>query len=302
MFLNVPKISLVVATRDRAREFRNLLASLAEQTRPPERIVVVDAGAASAKGVVAEFPSLGLLYIKSPVASAAGQRNLGIDALGDSSDLIAFADDDVVFERDAFQAMRDFWRHAPEDLGGAGFNMMNHPRLALRSLKRLPSVRKLHLYSPEKGTVLRSGIQTLIGRAPTDRRVEWLPTTAVTWRADVLALFKFDEWFSGYSYLEDLDFSYRVGKRFRLVVVAAARYRHHPAPGGRGSGAEFGRREVLNRIHFVGKHGELSKGACYRALVFRMLLSLWNGAVYASPYDLFRAAGNVRGLWESLWT
>ncbi|MCJ7643138.1 MAG: glycosyltransferase family 2 protein [Candidatus Aminicenantes bacterium] len=148
---------MVVATRDRAREVWSLLASLAEQTRPPERIVVVDGGALPAAGVIAEFPSLGLLYIKSPVASAAGQRNLGIDAVGDSSDLIAFADDAVVFERDVFQAMGDFWRHAPEDLGGAGFNMMNHPRLALRSLKRLPPVRKLHLYSPEPGAVLRSG-------------------------------------------------------------------------------------------------------------------------------------------------
>jgi hypothetical protein len=82
MFSNAPRISLVVATRDRAREVRRLLGSLAEQSRPPERIIVVDGGVLPAAGVIAEFPSLSLLYVKSPVASAADQRNLGIDALG----------------------------------------------------------------------------------------------------------------------------------------------------------------------------------------------------------------------------
>ena len=297
-----PRIALVVATSDRTREIRRMLASLSVQSSPPRRIVVVDAGAASAKGVVAEFSSLDVVHMESPVRSASSQRNIGIGAVGGSADLIGFADDDVEFEPDAFQAMKDFWRRAPADLGGAAFNMLNHPRLALRTLKFLPPARKLQLYDPDPGRVLRSGIQTLIGKVPADRDVEWLPTTAVIWRREVFASFRFDEWFDGYSYLEDLDFSYRVGKRYRLRVVAGAGYRHHPAPGGRGSGAEFGRREILNRIHFVGKHGELSKGACYRALVFRMLLSLWNGAVHASPYDLFRAAGNIRGLWESLWT
>jgi GT2 family glycosyltransferase len=295
------RIALVVATSDRTREIRRMLASLSAQSSPPERIVVVDAGAVSAKGVVAEFPSLDIVYIESPVRSAARQRNIGVGAAGGSADLIGFADDDVEFGPDAFRAMKDFWRRAPADLGGAGFNMLNHPRLALRSLKFLPLARKLQLYDPEPGRVLRSGIQTLIGKVPADRDVEWLPTTAVIWRREVFASFRFDEWFDGYSYLEDLDFSYRVGKRYRLRVVAGAGYRHHPAPDGRGSGTVFGRREVLNRIHFVGKHAELSRGFCYEALVLRMLISFWNAAVHGSAYDLSRVGGNIRGLWESLW-
>ncbi len=279
-----------------------MLASLSAQSSPPERIVVVDAGAVSAKGVASEFPSLDIVHLGSPVRSAARQRNLGVGAVGGSADLIGFADDDVVFEPNAFRAMKDFWRRAPADLGGAGFNLLNHPPLALRSLKALPPARKLQLYGPDPGRVLRSGIQTLIGTAPEDLDVEWLPTTAVVWRREIFTSFGFDEWFEGYSYLEDLDFSYRVGKRFRLRVAAGAGYRHFPAPNGRGSGAVFGRREVLNRLHFVGKHVELSRGYCYEALVLRMLMSFWNAAVHGSAYDLSRVGGNIRGLWESLWT
>jgi len=70
MFSNAPKISLAVVTRDRTREVRSLFARLAEQTRPPERIIVDD-GALPAADFIAEFQSLGLLYIKNPVASAA---------------------------------------------------------------------------------------------------------------------------------------------------------------------------------------------------------------------------------------
>lgn len=296
------KIALLVATRDRRLEIGRMLESLNAQTRRPDRVIVVDGGRDSVEDVVMAFPGLNPICLRTSKPSAARQRNMGLSAVDDDIAYVGFLDDDVVLEPGAIEDMMAFWNKASDRIGGAALNMTNHPPLEWPFLKTSRLAEILGLYSSRKGAVMRSGFQTMIGPVQVVTHSDWLPTTAVVWRKRVFESFRFDEWFDRYSYLEDLDFSYRVGKRYRLVVVAAARYRHHPAPGGRGSGAEFGRREVLNRIHFVGKHGELSKGACYRALVFRMLLSLWNGAVHASPYDLFRAAGNVRGLWEFLWT
>ena len=112
--------------------------------------------------------------------------------------------------------------------------------------------------------------------------------------------FCFDEWFRGYGYLEDLDFSYRVGKTFGLAVAPEALYRHYPAPLGRGSGRVFGTREVLNRLHFVRKHPELSLWRCYLVLMLRMLMSISAGIRGGRRYDLERAWGNALGLIESL--
>jgi GT2 family glycosyltransferase len=128
---------------------------------------------------------------------------------------------------------------------------------------------------------------------------DWLPSGASVWRKAVVRDFRFDEWFGGYSYLEDLDFSYRVRKSFKLAVVAGARYSHLPAPGGRGGGYAFGLKEVMNRVHFVKKHRELSLRKCYAALAARLLMNVAFAARERQARYLVRAWGNAVGLMRS---
>lgn len=295
------KAALVIATCDRPSELRRLVDSLSGQTRPPYQVVVVDSGSAPIEDSVRNAPFAKFDYVTSPVRSASRQRNQGIAAVEASVDLIGFADDDVVFAKDAFEAMERYWDRSTADLGGAAFNMLNHPLLSFRALKGSVLSAALGLYSPRPGAVIPSGFHTLIGKVASDRFVEWLPTGAVLWRRGIFDAYRFDEWFGGYSYLEDLDFSYRIGKSFRLAVVADAGYYHYPAREGRGSGIVFGRREVLNRIHFVKKHPGLSLGKCYLALAVRAQMSLWEGIGHGSAYGFRRAWGNFLGMWETLW-
>jgi GT2 family glycosyltransferase len=294
------KAALVVATCDRPRELRRLIDSLSGQTGPPYQVVVVDSGSAPIEDAVRNAPFAKFEYLTTPVRSASRQRNQGIAAVDTSVDLIGFADDDVVFAKDAFEAMERFWGRSTADLGGAAFNMLNHPPLSFRALKSSVFSKALGLYSPRPGAVLPSGFHTLIGKVAADRIVEWLPTSAVLWRKGIFDAYRFDEWFGGYSYLEDLDFSYRIGGSFRLAVVADAGYYHYPAREGRGSGVVFGRRELLNRIHFVKKHPGLSLGKCFLALAVRAQMSLWEGIGHGSAYGFRRAWGNFLGLWETL--
>lgn len=295
------KTALIVATCDRPRELRKMIDSLSGQTRPPYQVVVVDSGSAPVEDAVRNVSFAKFSYLTSPVRSASRQRNLGIAAVDASVDLIGFADDDVVFAGNAFEAMERFWDRSAADIGGAAFNMLNHPPLSFNALKSSFFARALGLYSPRQGAVLPSGFQTLIGKVASDRLVDWLSTGAVLWRKEIFDAYRFDEWFGGYSYLEDLDFSYRVGRSFRLAVVAGAGYYHYPARNGRGSGVVFGRREVLNRIHFVKKSPCLSLGKCYLALAVRAQMSLWEGIGHGSAYSLRRAWGNILGMWEALW-
>ena len=69
-----------------------------------------------------------------------------------------------------------------------------------------------------------SGWQAAINVVDADLKCDWLPSTALIWRADVLREVQFDEFYTGYSYLEDLDFSYGVGRTRPMYVVADARY------------------------------------------------------------------------------
>jgi GT2 family glycosyltransferase len=290
------KLAFVVATKDRPEELRRMWRSLGLQTRPPDEVVVVDASARPSSPEGFGPAPFALTYIHVDRPSAAGQRNMGLMAVGRDTELVGFLDDDAVLEKDAVEEMLRFWETADGTVGGAAFNLVNHPPLDLPGLKRTALVASLGLYARRPGAVAPSGFQTMIGSVERTIWAEWLPSTAAAWRREVFREHRFDEWFDGYSYLEDLDFSYRVGKTCKLAVVAGARYRHLPAAGGRGSGYVFGLREVANRIHFVRKNPELSIGKCRIALAVRLLMNSAFAAKQRRSVYLGRALGNTVGL------
>ena len=93
---DLPRAGFVVATKDRPRDLRNMLASLDEQSVRPGQVVVVDASAEPVESVVAEFPSLRIDYLRHLPPSASAQRNAGIRAVDPAMDPVGFLDDDVL--------------------------------------------------------------------------------------------------------------------------------------------------------------------------------------------------------------
>ena len=297
--MNKLKLTFVVATKDRPDELRRLLKSLEIQTRPPDEVIVVDGGAAPVREVVERCRGLQVRYLRSLPPSATRQRNTGIQAVHPDHDLIGILDDDCVLAREACEEMRRFWETASADVGGASFNLVNFLPVFASGLKHLWLAERIGLYSRMQGTVLPSGFQVMFTEFEEGTPVQWLPSTASVWRQEVFQMFQFDEWYAGYSYLEDLDFSYQVGKNYKLVVVADAKYYHYPSPRGRLGGYDFGQREVANRLHFVRKHKELSVAKCYLALTIRICLSLVLAVRERRAGYLRRILGNLVGLVNS---
>ena len=287
------KIAVVIPTIGRYAELRRMLESLAAQTRLPERVVIVDQDQTSSR-FAREFPQLQIRVIALP-GSASLKRNAGFQAVRPDVDLIAFMDDDIVLEPQAIEALLRFWDEAPEDLGGTSCNWANSPTSFARRLKTLRLTSLLGLYEPRAGAVPRSGFHTVMTEFDRSEFVHWLPSGAVLYSRKVLAEFSFDEWFESYSYLEDLDFSYRVSKKYRLAMVAGARFYHYPSKIGRDNWYLFGKKEVLNRLYFVSKHPELSRPLCCLALSVRAAMSAFLGLAQRDFGYFKRLAGNVAG-------
>jgi GT2 family glycosyltransferase len=286
------RISLVVATKDRPEDLRHMLGSLQDQTLPPAEVIVVDASSDPVEAILEEFPALSLRYLRHLPPSAASQRNAGIQASSHNATLIGFADDDVVFEPKAFEHLLNFWENAPPDTLGAAFNLRNYPQQRPSLLKHSRISEALGLYSSRPGTVSRSGWQTVVPGFAETQYVDWLPTTAVTFRKEAFQLSLFDNFFESYSYLEDLDLSYSISRAGRLAVVAEAGFSHFPSPSGRVTWFQFGRYEVRNRVYFVRKHN-LSLPRCYLGLALRMAMSVGSAIVHMNTGLLKRAFGNL---------
>jgi GT2 family glycosyltransferase len=292
-----PKLSLIVATKDRPADLRRLLESLEAQSVIPAEIIVVDGSASPVDRVVGEFQSLPIRYRKHWPPSAAAQRNAGVNACSSLSTLIGFVDDDTTFECDSIKNMLRFWEFAPDELLGAAFNIRNFPHRKSAGLKHSEMAEMLGLYSGKAGCVSKSGWQTVFGEMKEDEYVEWLPTTAVVFRRSVLDQDLFDEAFDTYSYLEDLDLSYTVSRRGKLIVVANAGFFHFPSPSGRITPRQFGRCEVRNRLHFVRKH-KLSLFRCYVALAIRLGMSVSGCIIQRNASELRRAVGNIEAIFK----
>jgi glycosyltransferase involved in cell wall biosynthesis len=289
-------IGFVVATKDRPHDLRRMLESLVAQTRSPDLVIVVDSSAVPVSQVVNEFcERLSVRYLHHFPPSASAQRNAGIEAVPPSMDLIAFLDDDATLEPDALENMSVFWANASPDLAGAGFNMVNHPDQALSWLKRWPLVKALGLYSGQPGQVTQAGWQTMTGFVRKNIQVDWLSTCAVVWRSEILRSTRFDEFFSGYSYLEDLELSYKIRRHWRLAVVADARYCHYPSTIRHVHQYGFGKTEVRNRLYFVAQH-DLSYRACWLGLVLRMGITLYDATIHFDRGAFSRVLGNCMGM------
>ncbi|MBI4279943.1 MAG: glycosyltransferase family 2 protein [Armatimonadetes bacterium] len=289
---SIPTMGFVVPTRNRPDELRRLLASLAGQSRRPDQVVVVDGGERTVEDVVAEFPTLAIRYRRIYPPSLARQRNVGMQALDLGVQIAGYLDDDLVLEHDALEAMAAFWAQARADVGGAGFNIVNHPGkmhgLWLKSL--------FFLESRRRGAVLRSGFHTDIFGARETMDVQWLYGGATVWRREVIDRFAYDEWFEGTGHLEDVEYSYRVGQRYRLAVVAAARAHHLTMPIRRDRNYLLGKWEAINRMYFTRKYPELSVLHCYWAIFGQMLMNAGNGLLRRDPGLFWRALGNGVGL------
>ncbi|MBI5641482.1 MAG: glycosyltransferase [Nitrospirae bacterium] len=290
-------ISFVIATKDRPHDLESLLKNLADQACRPDQLIIVDASKTSNEAMTKRYSScFDLQYIKytaSPSASA--QRNAGIRAVRNDIDLVGFLDDDVVLEKGAMGAMLFFWQTTPEDVAGCAFNLRNFEPAGAEGFKHTGLAQMLGLYSRKKGVVMPSGWQTMIGTVGETIYVEWLPIGASVWRRQIFDLFQFEEYFSGYSYLEDLDFSYSVSRRYRLAVVADAGFYHYHSPSGRISAYRFGKVEVRNRVYFVRKH-KLSLALCYVGIISRLLITCIEGMKTQRGDYFKRALGNFVGM------
>lgn len=290
------KLGIIVATKDRPDDLRAMLESLAEQTRRPDQVVVVDASKQPVEEVATAFDeSFTVTYRRHWPPSAAAQRNAGLAALEPQVTLVGFMDDDIVVAPDGLEELISFWDRQDVDLGGAALNEMNGEDRTLAGLKSSRAVSALGLYSGKPGHVAPSGWQSVVDKVDRDQRVEWLHSGASVWRKDVLDEFRFDPFFDGYSYLEDLDFSYTVSRHYSLAVVADARFWHYPSPSGRVSRFNFGFVEVRNRLYFVRKHG-LSTWRCYLGLLLRFGMTLGRTVGRLDKAAATRAGGNLLAL------
>jgi glucosyl-dolichyl phosphate glucuronosyltransferase len=243
--------SIVICTKDREADLARCLDSLLGQTRLPDELVVVDGGSDDAETQVARFreavPACRVHYLRSE-PGLTRQRNAGIRAA--TGDIVHFLDDDVILDAPYVEAIQGTYEAAgADDVVGVS------PLLRLdRTPSRLGTWYRRFFMLPRvngSGRMLPSGYGTLTWHSGFEE-VHPLEVACgcCTYRRDVLEQVQFDEYFAGYGYMEDHDFSYRAGKLGKLLGNPGATMLHNESPAARDRLRDLAAMQIRNH-HYV---------------------------------------------------
>lgn len=219
MYQSSGSLAILIATKDRSNELRKLLESISRSTLLPNKIVIVYSGE-DISFLSPEFQSkLNIEIIYSPIASQSFQKSLGIKSLKTNYTWTLFMDDDLIVEKNSLEILSSEYLNNPnyQSYVGFGLKVLNISARKLNLLEKI-FLKLFKLYSDKPGTITKSGhVQSYLLNT-TEVEVSWLNGLSV-WNSKVLYEYPTEHTTIPYSALEDVIFSYRVGKHGKLLFA-----------------------------------------------------------------------------------
>lgn len=293
-------ISVIICTRNREESLKECIDSILCQTRVPDEIVVIDDGALNIQIIERECSQKNVSLIYYPKKQKPGltvSRNIGITLV--QGEIIIFLDDDVILESDyILNICRVFQNDASQEIGGVGGLITNSTQL--KSIFRNPSKIFYRGIKPNGKSVQLTPMGAYLLHPIIDRSdVECLSGCNMAYRKKVFNEFQFDEGLSDYALGEDFDFSYRVGRKYRLIIEPNAKLIHKESPISRTVGYQLGKMQTANRRYQYYKN--LHKGLfpwlrLQWALLGVLLVNVSRFYLYPFKNFVAQLIGNIVGL------
>lgn len=217
--------TVVIPTIGRQRLLKQVVSSVAKQRCPVLEIIIVDQTQESLdQRLLADLSvsetSTRVRYFHAPkLRGAAEARNYGAGFA--QGDVILFLDDDVEIAGDYLYWLALIFENL-EVAGASGMIEDTHIRRVPMWYQWLFRLFYIGEFRQRRQEIWWS-----------DKRKPMLTNTlpgVVAYRRVIWENYKFDEALTGHSIGEDIDLSYRIGKRWLLVIDTRARCLHDPAP------------------------------------------------------------------------
>ncbi len=254
------RISVVMPTMNRGKELEAFLASLCAQTVTPGELVVVDAGEPVEALLRAGLQGSGirLVYERSEPGTSL-QRNVGIGL--STGEFLFFLDDDMVLEPDYFErTMEAFELDADVPVGAVMGTVTNLPADSAFKAKILGLMGISHVSAGDDSKLYMGGGVRWLTDPSRPVFVPAVATGRVAYRRECLEQEAFSEFLPGYTFAEDVELAFRVGRRWSLVHQPAARLEHRHAAAGRVGYGDRVSRIMYSRWYFFTRHRARTPG------------------------------------------
>ncbi|MBI4432542.1 MAG: glycosyltransferase family 2 protein [Candidatus Omnitrophica bacterium] len=254
------KVSVIIPTLNRPADLDSALNSLMRQIALPAEIIIVDQSTNSrSKEVLSQIQAahaqkpVRFEYLVQEEKSLVKARNAGLAKA--TGEIVSFLDDDVVLFREYYrEVIHHFKENASTGALSGSTIVKKWPSGVKWEVRKM--VMRIFLISHFDGRMTSSGF----GYPICERKIEattpvdLLPGCNMNFRRDRLQGERFDEWFYGYSFREDVDYSYRVSKKTRLVMISEARLSHNYSTESRLDAGSLKKMEIRNYHYLFKKH------------------------------------------------
>lgn len=216
-------LSIIIPTYNRVDDLKRCIDSVLKQIRIPDEVIVVDGGDDISINDIKElFPSVRLIKSDRGLTK---QRNVGIDSLAGNSDIVLFLDDDIVLDG-----------HYTD-----------------RILKCYEQDKDFMIGGVEGFPIIDGKYTHKVVEVPVYQKVQSLYGCNMSYRVKAIRDLRFDENLDFYAWLEDLDFSLRVGLKYELVRVNNAFCNHYASPRSRVAERKYGYMQMSNWFYLSTK-------------------------------------------------
>jgi glycosyltransferase involved in cell wall biosynthesis len=265
----------IIATRNRPAELMKTVESLIAQTVLPTELCVVDSSEEpAARGEVEALCAsvdLPLKYLHPAPRGLTVQRNYALDRT--TGDPVFLIDDDVYLDPACHEeVLNEYAKWGPE-LGGVRASAITPSRPSRLSI----AWRKLFGIGgwwPEASGKLRAGFWIEgVSESAGVRKVDCFVGYFMSFRRAVFEFERFDEALAGYGHKEDIDFTYRVSRRFTLVQTPAAKCEHFKTQTSRMPAFQLQRMNLGNQFYLHRKNMPQDTG--HRAALWWGLVGLF---------------------------
>ncbi len=283
MMNNNQETSFIICTRDRFEEIVCCIKSILNQTVAPYELIIVDSS--EKKGLneylmvaFGRFP-FQYCYIQTK-PGLPYQRNVGIDHA--KGRFVTFLDDDIVLDDNFHEEILKTYENKPSAVGVAGIITNDKIFTPVQGF-----LRRVFLLSTSWGrnNILASGETDFINpdRLEETIKVEILTGGLTCYRRDIFDEFIFDAALTGYALKEDVDFSYRVSRKYDLYITPGAKTTHDPAHISKKDPKTFMYMSMVNSFMFFEKNmtkNVMSVSAFAWSLVGKLLYSFVQAVRY----------------------
>lgn len=274
-------LCVIIASVGRAPILRKTVDRLADQTRPPDLVVVIGHQADDIAGL---DQATGRVVTALSAKGSSRQRNHAIDMVAGQFDILVFLDDDIVLADDYLEQAERQLSSRPELVGLTG-------RMIADGIHG-------DGFSFEEAVALADQDRRPAAVEEEDREV--LYGCNMVFRASAVGSIRFDEDLPLYGWLEDVDFAYLIGTKGKLIKTSLLNSVHLGTKRGRTSGKRLGYSQVVNPVYLRRKR-TIPRKLARRLLVQNVVSNLIRSVKPEPLVDRRgRLLGNLLGILDLL--